>query len=159
MSKPRIIAGHEIEDDAIVLTKEDMEGSYVPAKKEDLPDSETILKQIEKIMEFMCKDELLQIRNKDRKSYESVVRDKFKSFYDRYPGIFDMIIKGQKLDMLMEMLKQIDLVKNNKITMTNAEDTLRDKLADEFIYPNLSKKQIKEIKKTIKKNKKNKKSK
>ena len=134
----------------IVLTEDDINNMYKPLKKENLPDSSFMLSKIQEILTFMCNNELLNVRSVDKKAYDNIIKDKFKIFSTKYPSIMELVLKGEDLTLLVEMLKKIDMVKSNKINMSQAEDSLRDKLADKYLYSNMTRKQKREIQKKMK---------
>lgn len=149
--KTSVVNSSEIGKDGVVLSEKEMEEMNVPLKKEELPSSKSILSKVHKIMEFMCTDDMLKVRSKNMTDYKNIIKEKFSEFEETYPSVFNMVIEGNDITMLIHMLKQIDMVKNNKITMKEAETTLRDDLAEKYVYPNLSKKQMKKIKKYMNK--------
>ena len=150
MSDPNIVNNSEIGKDGIVLTEEDMDSMYKPLETHELPDSSDILNKIAEIMEFMCTDDMLKLKNTDTEIFNKVVGDHFKDFSERYPSIFDMVIRGDNLDNLLLMVQKIDMVKRNEIDMGQVETDLRDSLAEQYIYPNMTKNQEKKIRKKLK---------
>ena len=145
-----IINGEDIGKDGVVLTEEDMDKMYTPLDKDELPDSSEIINQVAEIMEFMCTDEILKLKKEDSKSFEDMIKNKFDSFSERYPSIFDMVIKGENLDNLLLMLQKIDMVKRDEVDMKQVEEDLRDSLADQYVFPNMTKTQVKKIRKKMK---------
>jgi len=148
--KPNIVAGNEIGENDVVLTEEDINSMTQPLAPNELPDPFIITNKITEIMEFMCTDEMLKIRDSDSKNFEEVVGDKFQQFKMSYPSIFELVVKGEDLTNLLEMLEKISLIKSNEIKMEDAEEQLKESLAEQYVYPNLTKTQIKKLRKKMK---------
>jgi len=150
MSKDNIVSGDEVGKDGVVLTEEDMDNMYQPLETHELPDSSEIIGRIAEVMEFMCTEEMIKVKNNDSKDFENIVKDKFSKFEKRFPSIFEMVLKGENLDNLLVMLQKIDMVKRGDVGMNQVEDELRDSLAEQYVYPNMTKTQKKKIKKKLK---------
>jgi len=140
-------------DDGIVLDEDMADKMFTKLKPSELPNVEELSSRIEEIIEYMCEDEIFSLSKKDYKKYSKTMKEKFPEFSTKYMSIFDMVISGEDITPLIEMLAQIDSVKKGKKTMEQAEDELRDSLAEQFVYPNLSAKQKKDVKKYMDKNK------
>lgn len=152
--KTKIVRNPKLDKNSIVLDEETLNQIQKPLQPHELPSSKEILTQINAILEFMCTDEMLSIRTKDMKNFLSIVKDKFKNFNEKYPSIMEMVLEGKDLSYLYKMLEKIDMVKENKQQLKNVEIELRDEMAEEYIYPNLTAKEVKKIKKKLAKQKK-----
>jgi hypothetical protein len=116
----------------------------------NLPYVPDILDNITEILTYMMDEQLLQMKKNDRQQFDLHMEDKFKSFADRYYGIFIKLLNGDDITPLMSMLKSIEDIQAGNITMEQAERKLGDELADRFIYPNLRPDQVNQIKTTLK---------
>lgn len=152
--KTKIVNNPKMDNNSTVLNEEQIKEMTTPLPPNKLPSSEEILTQINKILEFMCTDKMLEVRTNDIKNFKYIVRDKFEKFNEKYPTIMDIIIDGGDLSFLYKMLEKIDLVKQNKQKLRNVEIDLRDEMAEKYVYPNLTAKEIKRIKKKLDKKKK-----
>lgn len=107
----------------------------------NLPDVPVFLNDIASILEYMCKDEILELRNKDSGEFNQHMEDKFPTFCDRYYALFQKILSGEDLSPLMNMLVAIEKVKSGKETLDQAEKKLGEQLAKKYVYPSLKKNQ------------------
>src|SRR5437868_2663686 len=91
------------------------------ASIQDLPDSNYILDNVIKILEYMNEDEIVKLKEKDQLLYEEKLENQFNEFSEKFYGIFRMIISNEDISPLFKMLSKIDKVKNGKISLENAE--------------------------------------
>lgn len=141
-------------DDGIVLDEEMADKMFTKLSPSELPDVEELSSRIEEIIECMCDDDMFNLSKSDYPKYTNEMKKKFPEFSEKYSSIFEMVISGKDITPLIEMLAQIDSIKKGKKTMQQAEDELRDSLAEQFVYPNLSAKQRKDVENYMKKNNK-----
>ena len=57
-----------------------------------------------------------------------------------------MVVDGNDLSNLYKMLEMILQIQNNNISIQDAEKKLGEELAEEYLYPNLSKEELEKIK-------------
>lgn len=136
-------------DDGVVLDEETMNKMYDNTLT-NLPNVEIIAGDVEKILEFMCNDDVYQMKNQNYDDYREMMKSKFKSFEEKYSRLFELIIRGDDITILFDMLGKIQKVKDNSITMKQAESELGESLAENYVYPNLSHKQKSKVKDYIK---------
>ena len=65
--------------------------------------------------------------------------------------MFDLIIQGEDISMLLTMMIKVDRIKSGEITREDAENELRDTLAEKYIYSKMDNKKANKIKKGVKK--------
>lgn len=98
-----------------------------------LPDTQLLLSKVVDIMECMDTKEIRELKKKDKNEYEQVLERKFPKFSFRYYGLFKKVISGDDLSMLFKMVKAIDKVNNNELSLDDAEFGLGEDLAYKYI--------------------------
>lgn len=125
-----------------------MENSQIEIN--NLPNVQELLMEITKILEYICKDDIIKMKHSDFKEYELHMESKFEKFSMRYYGIFQKLINGEDITPLMSMFDSINKIKSGYATVEQEEKRIGEELADRYIYPNLTKSQRKKVKKTLK---------
>ncbi len=105
----------------------------------NLPDVDDILGSIEKILEYMCKDDIIKLKEEDAGGYIDHMEKKFPAFSFRYFSLFQHIIEGEDLTHLFSMLGAIERVKKGETTLDDAEKDLGEELAQKYVYPHIGK--------------------
>ena len=136
--------------DGIVLDEKDAEAMFTPSLPEDLPDVKKIIASVEEIMTYMCDDEILNFKYQNPDSYKEMMESKFKNFSETYPSLFNLIIEGEDISMMLEMMARIEKVKNHEISMDEAQEQLKEKLSEEYIYSKMSKEKAASLKNEVK---------
>lgn len=135
-------------NDGIVLTEEQLKSMKKKLNPNELPDTNLILLEVEKILEKMTEDDLIRTKQENFGLYKVILEKEFSEFSTRYPALFNLVISGENLEMLLIMIESL-----NKIKQTNSygeeEDNLRDKLADKFIFNDLNNKEKEELKEKL----------
>lgn len=149
--EPSVVSKSEIGKDGIVLDEKMADDMFKPLDPNELPDVSVIMGQITEIMEHMCTDEMMQLKKNDSKTYEEVMKTKYKDFVERYETMFDLIISGQDITMLLDMMIKVDKMKKGVLSREAAEEELRDTLAEKYIYSKMDKTKANKIKKKVKK--------
>ena len=143
--------------DGIVLGEKEADAMFAPVQPKDLPDVKKIIATVEQIMTYMCDDDVIDLKYQNEDSYKEMMESKFKAFSESYPSLFNLIIEGKDISMMLEMMARIEKVKNNELSMDDAQEQLKEKLSEEFIYSKMSKEKAQSLKKEVKSvNKKNK---
>ena len=145
--------------DGVVIDDDTMEQMFQPVAPEQLPDPSIITSHVVEILEFMCTDDVVQMKSQNNESYKDMMRSKFKTFSDRYPSLFDMVIRGDDITHLMSMLDKIGKVKSGMMSMEEAKDKTADDLAEQYVYSKLSKNEADKLRKKMKNRTSNKKKK
>ena len=105
----------------------------------NLPDVGDVLSNVEAVLEYMCNDELIELKNKDEDEFDRHMEEKFPAFSFRYYALFKKIISGEDITPLFSMLGGIERIKKGDITIEEVEKDLGEELAEEYIYPHLNK--------------------
>lgn len=105
----------------------------------NLPDVKELLNNVEKILEVMCEDEMINLKNEDENDYNKAMEERFPAFSFRYFALFQQIISGSDLTHLFSMLGAIERVKKGELSLETAEKNLGEELAEEYIYPHIGK--------------------
>lgn len=101
----------------------------------NLVDPGDVLANIEQILEYMCKDEIIAMKQNDEGEYLQHMEDKFPEFSFRYYTLFQTIINGEDISHLFSMLGAIERIKQGNITLEQAEKDLGNQLASKYIKP------------------------
>lgn len=115
----------------------------------NLPNVPELLNQIIYILEYMNTDNIIKLKSENFEEYTQHMETKYFEFSNRYFGLFQKLISGEDITPLVSMLGAIENVKSGQISIEQAEESLGDMLAEEYIYPHLTKKQKKDIKNTL----------
>jgi hypothetical protein len=108
--------------------------------KVNIPDIQVLNHEIIKILEFMNQDEILALKDgKDNKLYADAIEKKFPTFAMNFYSILKLLISGSDISTLITMLKTLHGVKKNKLNFEDEERKLGEKLANDFVYPNIDK--------------------
>lgn len=102
--------------------------------------NETIKKNINNLIKFCKKKEMIELKNDNIDEYKQKIMQKFPIFHSTYPTLFFMIIEDpDKLDYcrLNELLEYKKKIEENRMTYDDASKELGQKYYDEFVKPNL----------------------
>lgn len=117
----------------------DPTGNFENEDKPNLADTGRVLNGVQAILEYMCTDEVIELRNKDEVEYEKHMEEKFEDFCDRFYSIFKKVLSGEDITPLMGMLAEIEKVKRGDKTLEEAEQFVGEQLAQKYIYPKINK--------------------
>jgi hypothetical protein len=136
--------------DGIILGEKEADAMFTPVQPEDLPDVRKIIANVEEILTYMCNDDVLDLKHQDENSYKEVMELKFKEFKELYPSLFNLIIEGKDISMMLEMMGRIEKVKNNEMSMDDAQEELKEKISEKYIYSQMSKEKAQSLKNEVK---------
>ena len=105
-----------------------------------------ILDTVVKIMERMLDNDMKKLKEENNNEYLNKLEDEFPVFCEKYYTLFKMVVDGNDLSNLYKMLEMILQIQNNNISIQDAEKKLGEELAEEYLYPNLSKEELEKIK-------------
>lgn len=127
-----------METNIVDIRNGNLEPGYVYDIDEDapinFPDVNKLLADIILILEYMNIPEIKLLKSKDNNKYKMKMETKFPDFSMRYMSIFDKIISGDDISMLLEMLSQIELVKSGSKNIESAEKFIGERLANKFVF-------------------------
>jgi len=132
-----------------VLTKEEID-EFQKHEKFEIPNVTELLKQIMEIIVFLKTPEMIELSKKDNVMYEQLTVSKYPIFADRYGSIFKMIMSGDSLTPLFDMLKMLDTVRNGDKSFEEVDEKLKSDLADKYIYKGMPEDKKKEWKRKLK---------
>jgi hypothetical protein len=98
----------------------------------DLPDTSKILDQVYLILEYMCKDDIIKLKQSDQNEYNNALEAQFPEFSKRYFSVFSQVISGNDLTNLFMMLSQIDKVKNGQTSLEEVEKKIGKDLSKQY---------------------------
>ena len=115
------------------------------------PELIQLVNDIIEIMDFAYKPEMLELKNKDKLTYERCVKDLKPEFSDKYYSltmlILDMNGENTKFQHLISMIElKCDMLAGN-ISEAVACERIREELSEHYIYPKFGGKQ--QFEKTI----------
>ena len=105
----------------------------------NLPNVGSVLDDVGNILEYMCKDEIQELKNNDVSEYTNHMEEKFPAFSFKYYSLFRQIIEGEDITPLFSMLGAIERVKQGQISLDDAEKNLGEELAEQYLYPHVPK--------------------
>ena len=136
-------------NNSIVLNEDHMEQMFKQAKPDELPDISKLLTQVTDILTYMNDDKVLKFKIMNKDSYIQHMQARYSDFNDQYPVMFEMILDGGDITMLLEMMIKVDQVKKGISTMNEVEIDMRDKLKKKYLEPKMSKDTIKKMNKNL----------
>ncbi len=101
----------------------------------NIPNIKELTFHIVKILEYMNRDDMksLKIANKDE--YEKRIENTFPVFTDKFYSIYKILLSGSDIGTLLEMLRQLDKVKDNKIEFQAARNKISTIVNKKYIDP------------------------
>ena len=88
------------------------------------------------------KNEINEIKksgNNNILEHELEIMNKYSDFYDAYPFLVKKLCKGDDLDMLDNMFKNLEKVETGESSLASVELNLGNKLAKQYLHPNINK--------------------
>jgi len=92
------------------------------------------IKEHIKIINNYIKEEKLKGKH-DSLEYELGIMDKYPEFYQSYPYLVKKVCRGEDLDMLEIMFKNLEVVESGKESFTQVETKLGQNLANQYLDP------------------------
>ena len=113
---------------------------YNPGEGEvNLVNVDEMLSKVAKILEVMCEDEMILLKETDYPKYEEKMEERFEEFAFRYFAIFKKVISGEDITPLFRMLTEIDKIHRGDKEIEQVEKELGEELANQYIYPKVGK--------------------
>lgn len=79
-------------------------------------------------------------KNKETElSSELYIMKNYSDFYNEYPFLVKKICKQDDISMIYNMMEELYNIQNGNDTINNVEKKLGNKLANQYLYPNLQK--------------------
>jgi hypothetical protein len=100
-----------------------------------LMNTNLIKANVTKLQEFIKKDEMILLKQKNQELFKYKIESEFLEFNTKYPTIVKKIMNGDDISYLNKMLEAMDNINNKKTTKEKAEKKLGEELAEEYIYP------------------------
>lgn len=114
-------------------------------------DIDFITDSITNIMETLLTDEYQQLKKNNVDKLLLRLEKEFPKFSEKYYSLLKLIVKGEDISYLFKMLEMIESVQKNEKNIDEVEKNLGEELAEKYLYPSLSKKEVKNIKKKLNK--------
>ena len=105
------------------------------SEKVNLVDTGSVLGNVQTLLEYMCTDEMTELKEKSPVEYEEHLEQKFESFCNRHYKLFKLILNGEDITPLMGMLAQIEKVKSGNLTFEEANAQVLSGLATKYNIP------------------------
>lgn len=70
-----------------------------------------IIDNIISILEFISLENITNLRNTNKKEFETIIESKFNTFVDEYYAIYKLLISGNDIEPLLKMLKSLEAIK------------------------------------------------
>lgn len=84
-------------------------------------------------------NEIIKSGNNNILEHELEIMNKYSDFYDSYPFLVKKLCKGDDLDMLDNMFKNLEKVESGDSSLASVELNLGNKLAKQYLHPNINK--------------------
>lgn len=104
-----------------------------------LPNVDEIITEIAKIRVRMLDTEMIELKSQNAIGHKIAMESEFSAFSDRYPTLFKMVYNGENIDRLAEYLDMIEKIKAGKITQTDGEKVLGERLAETYLKNTITK--------------------
>tara|TARA_A100000164_G_C21809471_1_gene724757 strand:+ start:441 stop:815 length:375 start_codon:yes stop_codon:yes gene_type:complete len=114
-------------------------------------DIDFITDSITNIMETLLTEEYQQLKKNNVDKLLLRLEKEFPKFSEKYYSLLKLIVKGEDISYLFKMLEMIESVQKNEKNIVEVEKNLGEELAEKYLYPSLSKKEVKNIKKKLNK--------
>jgi hypothetical protein len=110
----------------------------------EIPNVLKLSEDVISVLEFIDEHNL-----KECSSAEALdkIEHQFPEFVDRYYSLTNILLSGENIDKLIQMLQILHSVEKQNISVEDAVDTIHSNLAEEYVMPKLSNKQKKKLKK------------
>ncbi len=99
----------------------------------------TMLDNIADVLEYMCEDEVQELKKKDNAEYTAHMEAKFPKFSDEYFSVFQKIITGDDLTPMFGMLSMIERIQNDEVSFDDGEKMVGEQLANQYVMPAINK--------------------
>jgi hypothetical protein len=116
--KPQFVSEPQLDKNSIIY---DPSSGEVPAV---LPNVESILDEIIKILECMNTEEMQVIKSTNEPLFNQLMEDKFPQFVERYYSIFKKVLSGEDLNPLFKMLDVIGNINTGQTSFETGEKTV-----------------------------------
>ena len=93
---------------------------------------------VDLIVDFKNTAKLKKLKSKSIDEYNQILENTFPSFKLNYPGIFDIVVNNDNLDMLYNMFKMKEQIDNGG-DKDKIEKDLGEILAQKYVYPHINK--------------------
>lgn len=125
MSTHKIITEDEIDPEKGMVLDYGQDAEINP---ENLPDANEILDNVIQILETMNTEEMLTLRKNNNDVFISTMETKFEPFAERFYSVFRMVLSGNDISPLFEMLKVISEMKSGSMSVENGENKIGSSL-------------------------------
>ncbi len=123
----KMVDAAEVEQDKILRLEEN--------KEINIPDIDKLSTGIIRILEFMNRKEMKELRKQNVVEYEKRIETTFPTFVDNFYSIYKMLLSGQDITNLLHMLRSLNKVKQNKLEFEQARDEMSAIVNKQFVAP------------------------
>ena len=88
---------------------------------EGLPNADDVLDQVIKILEAMDTPEMKLLRDTNQDTFEQIMEERFENFAFQYYSVFKMILSGEDISPLFQMLKVISKINKGEKSFEDGE--------------------------------------
>lgn len=101
----------------------------------NIPDIDYITNTVLEMLEYMATPEMRELKQHDENEYTNNIRHKYHKFEDEFYAVYNLVLSGGDINILMSMLKTLNNVKNNKLNLDQADKLVNDNLNQKYINP------------------------
>lgn len=123
----KVVDVDEVDQDNVLKLEEN--------KEINIPDIDKLSTGIIRILEYMTRDDMRELRKVNMVEYEKRLESTFPTFVDNFYGIFKMLVSGQSIANLIAMLRSLNKVKKNDIKFEEARDQISNIVNKQFVDP------------------------
>lgn len=104
-----------------------------------IPDLDNLTNNIVQILEYINRDDMQKLENRDKEKFDMELNNKFNEFSLNYIGIFNLLLdKNNRKDNILRLMKMIETLKQVKYGIKDYDtefDNFKEELANNYLYP------------------------
>jgi hypothetical protein len=91
-------------------------------------------------MKYVCTDEMKKLRLTNEKEFEERIEDTFPDLLDGYYGIYKLLLSGQDIGLLFEMLRSLNKVNDGLSDFQKEREKISAIVNEKYVLPKLKNK-------------------
>jgi hypothetical protein len=108
--------------------------------KLSIADIKDLTKTIVQFMKYVCTDEMKKLRLTNEKEFEERIEDTFPDLLDGYYGIYKLLLSGQDIGLLFEMLRSLNKVNDGLSDFQKEREKISAIVNEKYVLPKLKNK-------------------
>lgn len=107
--------------------------------KLSIADIKDLTKTIVQFMKYVSTDEMKKLRLTNEKEFEERIEDTFPDLLDGYYGIYKLLLSGQDIGLLFEMLRSLNKVNDGSSDFQKEREKISAMVNEKYVLPKLKK--------------------